>query len=178
VRDDCGERELSDVFAATRLRAPVEHLKPDALKRLFVRLLSFSPLREGVLLGLVPVFVSRLTTSSEKEVEQIVSALEGLGTESALESLVQAVYEVSAEGRPRVLMALGAVGSPRVLEPLEKLALHSTQKADRTEAGAAVLRIASRFPGARADEAVKALRASEDAEVRAMIDARAPKRST
>jgi HEAT repeat protein len=68
-----------------------------------------------------------------------------------------------------VLMALGAVGSPRVLDPLERLALHSTVKADRTEAAAAVVRIAVRFPGPRAKKALELLATSEDGEVKALV---------
>ncbi len=167
LREDCGERELADLLTATRLRARAEQLTERQAKTLFVRLLSYSPLREAVLLGVVPQFVARLTTANEREVEEIVLALEGLGTEGVLESLLKAVYEVPTDARPRVLMALGAVGSPHVIPPLERLALHSTVKSDREEAAAAIVRIAERHPGPRAATAIQSLRMSDDAEVRA-----------
>ena len=170
LRDECKERELADLATATRLRAAADHLPAAAQKALFVRLLSFSPLREAVALGVVPAFVGKLTNAPEAEVEQMVAALEGLGTEGVLESLVKAVYEVPAEARPRVLMAMGAVGSPRVLEPLVRLALHSKVKSDRLEAAAAALRIALRHPGEGATAAREALASSKDAEVAAMIN--------
>lgn len=169
LREDCKERELADLATATRLRAASEGLDPAAQKRLFVRLLSFSPLREAVAAGVVPAFVGRLQSAPEGEVVEIVATLEGLGTESVLEALVRAVYEVPPETRPRVLMAMGAVGSPRVLEPLVRLALHSNVKADRLEAAAAVVRIAKRFEGPASAAALKSVAASEDSEVRAML---------
>jgi len=67
------------------------------------------------------------------------------------------------------LMALGAVGSPRVLDPLERLALHSKVKADRLEAAAAVLRITQRSPGPRSKKALEFLATSEDVEVKALL---------
>ncbi len=171
LRDECKERELADLATATRLRAAADRLDPLSAKRLFIRLLSFSPLREAIALGVVPAFVARLTSATDAEVVEIVGALEGLGTEAVLEALVRAVYEVPSESRPRVLMAMGAVGSPRVLDPLLRLALHSTVKADRVEAAAAVIRIGARHPGVRADAARTALAATQDAEVRAMLAA-------
>lgn len=169
IRDDCKERELADLVTATRLRAAADRMSADKTKALFVRLLAYSPLRDAVALSVVPSFVAKLTSAPEAEVEQMVAALEGLGTEGVLESLIKAVYEVPAEARPRVLMAMGAVGSPRVIEPLTRLALHSNIKADRLEAAAAVLRIAGRQKGEAAEAARAALAASEDAEVRAML---------
>lgn len=171
LRDDCKERELADLLTATRLRARAERLTERQAKALFVRLLSYCPLREAVLLGLVPQFVTRLTSAPEREVEEIVLALEGLGTEGILESLLKAVYEVPPDARPRVLMALGAVGSPHVVPPLERLALHANMKADREEAAAAIARIAERHPGPRMVKALQALLLSEDPEVRGVAQA-------
>lgn len=174
LRDLCKERELADLVTATRLRAAAERMAPPEAKRLFVRLLSFSPLRDAAAMGVVPAFVGRLTSAPREEVVEIVGALEGLGTEAVLESLVQAVYEVAPEARPRVLMAMGAVGSPRVLDPLLRLALHSTVKSDRIEAASAVLQIAARHGGKAAEAAVDDLRKTEDPEVRAMFGAPRP----
>lgn len=168
LRDDCKERELADLLTATRLRAGAERMSERQAKGLFVRLLSYCPLREALLLGIVPQFVGRLTTAPEREVEEIVLALEGLGTEGILESLLKAVYEVPPDARPRVLMALGAVGSPHVVPPLERLALHANMKGDREEAAAAIARIAERHPGPRMTKALEGLLASEDGEVRAV----------
>jgi len=168
LRDDCGERDLADLLTATRLRSLAERLTERQAKALFVRLLSYSPLREAVLAGVVPPFVARLTSAPEREVEEIVLALEGLGTEGVLEQLLKAVYEVPPDARGRVLMALGAVGSPQVVAPLERLALHANSKSDREEAAAAIVRIAQRNPGPRARRSVEALRSSNDAEVRAI----------
>jgi hypothetical protein len=169
LRDDVKERELADIMTATRLRAASEGLAPADAKRLLIRLLSFSPLREALTSGLVGPFVAKLTTAPEREVIEIARVLEGLGSESVLEALIKAVYEVPPDARPRVLMALGSTGSLRVLDPLERLALHSKVKADRLEAAAAVVRIAKRSPGARADKALKALAATEDPEVKALL---------
>jgi hypothetical protein len=170
LRDEIKERELADLVTATRLRAAAEGMGAPHAKGLFIRLLSFSPLREAVTSGIVPTFVGKLTTAPEREVVEIVRVLEGLGSESVLEGLIKAVYEVSPEARGRVLMALGATGSPRVIDPLERLALHSTQRGDRVEAAAAVVRIAKRNPGPRAERALKALAASQDDEVQGMLD--------
>lgn len=171
LREDCREQELGDLVTATRLRAAVERLDPPAAKRFFIRLLSFSPLREAVASAVVPLFVGRLTTAPEREAVEIVAVLEGLGTEAVVETLIRAVYEVAPDARPRVIQAIGAVGSPRVLDPLEHLALHSQVKADRVEAAQAVLRIAQRFPGPRARKAVERLHESQEAEVRALLSA-------
>ncbi len=166
LRDDCAERDLADLITATRLRARAERLTERQSKSLFVRLLSYSPVREAVLLGVVPQLVKRLTGAPEREVEEIVLALEGLGTEGVLESLLKAVYEVPADARPRVLMALGAVGSLHVMPTLERLALHAQVKSDREEAAAALARIAARHPGPRVTETMEGLLASQDPEVR------------
>jgi hypothetical protein len=69
-------------------------------------------------------------------------------------------------------MAMGAVGSPRVIEPLLQLALHSQVKADRLEAAAAALRIAARHGGQAADAVRAALAQAGDAEIRAMVGPR------
>ena len=68
-------------------------------------------------------------------------------------------------------MALGAVGSPHVFPPLERLALHASVPSDRQEAAAAVVRIAARHPGPRARKALEGLLLGEDPEVRGMASA-------
>lgn len=170
LREDCAEAELADLVTATRLRAEGDRMDGRESKRLFVRFLSYSPLREAVAFAVVPAFVGRLGAATEEQAAEIVATLEGLGAEGVLESLVKALFEVDAEVRPRVLRAMGAVGSPRVLDPLVRLALHSQVEGDREEAAAAVARIAARFPGGRSAEALSALGASEDASVRALLE--------
>ena len=170
LREDCAEAELADLVTATRLRAEGDRMDGRESKRLFVRFLSYSPLREAVAFAVVPAFVARLGAATEEQAAEIVATLEGLGAEGVLESLVKALFEVDADVRPRVLRAMGAVGSPRVLDPLVRLALHSQVEGDREEAAAAVARIASRFPGGRSAEALRALGASEDASVRALLE--------
>ena len=170
LREDCREAELADLVTATRLRAKAEGTLPRDSKRLFVRLLSYSPLREAVAFAVVPTFVGRLRSAGEGQAEEIVATLEGLGAEGVLESLVKALFEVDPDVRPRVLRAMGAVGSPHVLDPLVRLALHSQVREDREEAAAAVASIATRFPGGRSAEALRALGASEDGAVRALLE--------
>ncbi len=173
LRDECREAELADLVTATRLRAKAEGMGARDSKRLFVRLLSYSPLREAVAFAVVPMVVGRLGSATEGQAEEIVATLEGLGAEGVLETLVRALFAVDPEVRPRVLRAMGAVGSPRVLDPLVRLARHSSRAGDRQEAAAAVARIAGRFPGAKSAEALRALGESEDGSVRALAGGKA-----